>query len=74
MASGGPYDVKRHIDGKKHSETARGMTSQSTLAETLAVCHALALEDQVTTAEIYFSTFIAEHNNMAFLAADHFTK
>ena len=40
----------------------------------MAVCHRKdALEDQVTTAEIYFSTFIAEHN-MAFLAADHFTK
>ena len=76
VASGGLYDVKRHIDGKKHSEAARGMTSQSTLAETLAVCRrkdVLVLEEQVTTAEIYFSTFIAEHN-MAFLAADHFTK
>ena len=77
VASGGLYNVKRHIDGKKHSEMASGMTSQSTLAETLAVCHrkdALVLEDQITTAEIYFSTFIAEHNNMAFLVADHFKK
>lgn len=54
VASGGLYDVKRHIiDGKKHSEAARGMTSQSTLAETLEVCRrkdVLVLEEQVTTA------------------------
>ena len=52
------------------------MTSQSTLAETFAASHrmnASSLEDHVTTAEVYFSTFIAEHN-MAFLEANHFTK
>lgn len=29
VASGGLYDIKCHIDGKKHSEAARRMTSQS---------------------------------------------
>ena len=31
------------------------------------------LADQVTAAEIYFTTFLAEHN-IPFLAADHFNK
>lgn len=31
------------------------------------------LTDQVIAAEVFFSTFIAEHN-IPFLAADHFTK
>ena len=51
------------MENKKHSELARGMTSQSTLAATF---ENNSLRDQV-------ATFIAEHN-IPFLAADHFTK
>lgn len=55
---------------KKHREFALGMASQSTL---LTSFRKDTLEDQVTTAEVYFVTFIAEHN-MPFLAADQLTK
>ena len=34
VASGSIHDVKRHAECKKHSELARGMTSQSTFAAT----------------------------------------
>ena len=70
VASGGAHVVKRHVEGKKHSELARGMASQSTIT---ASFRKGSPDDQVTTAEVYFATFIAEHN-MPFLAADHSTK
>lgn len=70
VASGGAHEVKRHMEGKKHSELARGMASQSTIT---ASFRKGSLDDQVKAAEVYFATFIAEHN-MPFLAADHFTK
>ena len=31
IASGGAHEVKLHVESKRHSELARGMTSQSTL-------------------------------------------
>ena len=46
------------------------MTSQSTLTDAFQND---SLSDQVTQAEVYFATFIAEHN-LPFLAADHFTR
>ena len=62
------HDVKRHIESKKHCELARGMTSQSTLTDAFQKD---SLSDQVTQAEVYFATFMAEHN-LLLLAADHF--
>ena len=46
------------------------MTSQSTLTDAFQND---SLSDQVTQAEVYFATFIAEHN-LPFLTADHFTR
>ena len=69
-ASGGVHEVKRHVESKKHCELARRMTSQSTLTDAFQKG---SLSDQVTQAEVYFATFIAEHN-LPFLAADHFTR
>ena len=34
IASGGIHDVKRHVESKKDSELAHGMTNHSTLAAT----------------------------------------
>ena len=68
VASGDVHDVKRHVESKKDCELARGMTNQSTLTDAFQKD---SLSDQVTQAEVYFVTFIAEHN-LPFLAADHF--
>ena len=70
VASGCVHEVKRHVESKKHCELARRMTSQSTLTDAFQKD---SLSDQVTQAEVYFATFIAEHN-VPFLAADHFTR
>ena len=72
IASGGVHEVKRHIGNKRHIELARQSVGQTTITATFRKSSA-SLADQVTAAEIYFSTFIAEHN-LPFLAADHFNK
>ena len=48
------------------------MANQLTLATTMQKSKN-SLQDDITAAELYFTTFIAEHN-LPFLAADHFTK
>lgn len=58
VANRGIYDVKRLMDGKKQSEHARGMASQSTLMPCFGKD---MLEDQVIIADIYFSISFAEH-------------
>ena len=61
-------DVKCHIESKKHKDFEKAMKGQSSIS----LCKTL-LEDQVTRAELYFATFIAEHN-LALMTADHFPK
>jgi hypothetical protein len=73
VAGGGVHEIKRHIDTKKHKENVRGMTNQLTLTSTMPLLSTNSLENDITAAELYFTTFIAEHN-IPFLAADHFTK
>ena len=74
IASGGVYDVRRHVDGKKHKEYARSVASQVPIKAALQSSSASASVDrQVTVAEVYFATFIAEHN-LPFSASDHFSK
>ena len=68
VASRGVHHVKHHVDGMKHSETACGMPSQSTCFRKGT------FEDQVTTAEIYFSTFIDEHNMMQPITSQNYVK
>ena len=72
VAGGGVHEVKRHIETRKHKENSKGMANQLTLASTMLQSKN-SLEHDITTAELYFTTFIAEHN-LPFLAADHFTK
>ena len=70
VCSGGFNDVKRHIESKKHKDFEKAMNGQSSIS----LCKRdTLLEDQVTRAELYFATFIAEHN-LALMTADHFTK
>ena len=70
VSSGGFNDVKRHIESQKHKEFSKCMEGQSSM---MSFSKKDSLEDQVTKAELYFTTFIAEHN-LSFLTADHFTK
>ena len=46
------------------------MASQSTIT---AASFQGDIQKDITTAEVYFTTFVAEHN-LPFLVADHFTK
>ena len=62
VAGGGVHEVKRHMETKKHKDNAKGMIQTKN-----------TLQNDITTAELYFTTFIVEHN-LPFLAADHFTK
>ena len=73
VACGGVHEIKRHIGTKKHSEAAKHALSTSQTRITAATFQSGTVDDMVTAAEIYFTTFIAEHN-ISFLAADHFTK
>ena len=72
IAGGGVHEMKRHMETKKHKENAKSMENQLTLQSALSRSKN-SLEDDITAAELYFTTFISEHN-IPFLAADHFTK
>ena len=66
VSSGGFNDVKRHIEAK-NIKILRKLSSMVSFSKRDT------LDDQVTKTELYFTTFIAEHN-LSFLSADHFTK
>ena len=56
--------MKRHLERQKH----RYLTSQLSVKESFR-----KIDNPVTAAEIYFATFVAEHN-LPFMCADHFTE
>ena len=72
VTGGGLCDIKHHMETKRHSDGAKTFNNQSTVRSLLRDKQQ-SLDKQVTTAELYFTTFIA-NRNLAFLAADHFTK
>ena len=70
VAAGGINDVKRHLDTQKH----QSFVHQVILQPPVMSCFKTHYESAaVATAEIYFATFVAEHN-LSFLCTDHFTK
>ena len=71
-SSGGVHEVKRHISTKKHTELAETSAGQTKLIAPRCKTTGVP-EDKVITADVYYATFIAEHN-LPFLVADHFTK
>ena len=77
VAGGGICEVKRHIETKRHKEGMNALSNnQSTMQSLLRELEGnsrWALKNQVTTAELYFTTFLAEHN-LSFSIGDHFTK
>ena len=70
IASGGAYGIKKHLSTSKHQEVARASSCSSSL---ISMFQQSPIEDKVTRAEILFASFVAEHN-LAFMAADHFTR
>ena len=69
---GGFHEIKRHMETKWHKERAKSTPNQSTITSSFA-SSSYELDEQVTTAEFYYTAFIAEHN-LSFASADHFTK
>ena len=63
-------EVKRHMESKYHKDGAKAFTNQATMTSLLSQ-KKQSLNEQFTTAELYFKIFIAEHN---FSAGDNFTK
>ena len=60
------------METKRHKERASSLSNQSTITSSMIVAQN-SLSEQVTSAEFYFTAFIAEHN-LPFATADHFTK
>ena len=60
------------METKQHKERAKGTTNPSTITSSFA-SSSNQLDEQVTTAEFYYTAFIAEHN-LSFASADHFIK
>ena len=72
VAGGGLHEVKRHCGSLKHSRLVKESVNQPSIS-TAFERNSPSLQDQVTTAELFFTAFIAEHN-LSFATADHFTK
>ena len=77
VAGGGICKFKRHRQTKRHKEGVNVFSKiQSTLPSLLrkleshCIC---TLQNQITTAELYFTTFVPEHN-LPLSIGDHFTK
>ena len=61
IAGGRFHEIKRHMETKRHKERAKGTPNQSTITSSFA-SSSYELDEQVTTAEFYYTAFIAEHN------------
>ena len=64
--------MKLHMESKRHSDGTKAFTNQSTMISLLSQKKE-SFNEQVTTAELYYTIFVAEHN-LAFSTGDHFTK
>ena len=72
VGGGALCEVKQHMESKHHKDGAKAFTIQATMTSLLSQ-KKQSLNEQVTTAELYFTIFIAEYN-LAFSAGDHFKK
>ena len=76
VAGGGVHEVKRHCSSQKHEAGLRVFSQQQPLTALLhQVSSKSSFQDQVTTAELLFSTFLVEHNlPLSTSSADHWGK
>ena len=65
--------MKQHMESKRHKDGAKAFINQATMTSLLSQKKQSLINEQVTTAELYFTIFIVEHN-FEFSAGDHFTK
>ena len=66
------HEVKRHCSSQKHEAGLRVVSQQQPLTALLhQVSSKSSFQDQVTTAELLFTTFLVEHN-LPLSSADHF--
>ena len=72
VAGGGVHEVKRHCASRKHTENLKAVSQQPVLTAAMFASKP-STRDQVTTAELYFTSFIVEHN-LPISSADHFSK
>ena len=61
VGGGGLCEVKQHMESKRHKDGAKVFTNHATMTSLLSR-KKQSLNEQVTTAELYFTIFIAEHN------------
>ena len=74
VAGGGVHEVKRHCSSKKHTDNQKATSQTPTLTTALFAGRSeTSVCDQVTSAEVMFTSFIVEHN-LSFKSADHFSK
>ena len=75
FASGGRNDAVRHAGSAAHGkqQTAISEATQPQMRSFFVSSKATELSTKVTTAEVRFAQFVAEHN-LSFSVADHFTK
>jgi hypothetical protein len=70
VTAGGQHDVVRHSNGPVHKRQLLAKAATPSVNDLFRRVD--PFEQKVTTAEVMFSYFVAEHN-LPFLVADHFT-
>ena len=72
VSGGRVHDVKRHCKSIK-THLLKDTGAQPSISSSLSSSSRLLLQEQVITAELYFTSFIVQHN-LSFASSDHFTK
>ena len=72
VAGGGIHEVKRHCNSAKHTQLIKDIETQPSISSAFSTCRP-SVDDQVMSAELYFTSFVVEHN-LSFATSDHFCK
>ena len=74
VAGGGVHKVKHHCSSQKHMAGLRVVGQQRSLSDLFVSSTSKpSIRDQVTTVELYFTTFLIKHN-LPLSSEDHFVK
>ena len=72
ICGGGVHEVKRHCSSAKHTELLKDIETQPSITSAFSSSKP-SLQEPVMTAELFFTSFLVEHN-LSFATADHFSK
>ena len=61
VAGGGVHEVKRHCNSAKHTQLITDIETQPSIYSAFSTCR-LSVDDEVMSAELYFTSFVVEHN------------